>query len=320
MSVSVERRIVHDEMNATRSVVLNASLLAVVYCAIAPARVSAAQCAEPNAEAKAVHTVTPAYPREAASKALEGGVTVRVTIGVNGSVTAASVLKTSGNAALDAAAVAAAKASTFTPKTVNCAPTPASYAFHVMFAANGPTVPLTAIHVVPGSIGYARLGIEVSRVAQLIDNTPELAMPEGQRYVDQTQRDAIALMPEKHTEILELRKNLAVTRAFDPATAHLAWTTVMSLIVSHLQRGTEAAKSYGLGIAAAQAIHNAEVFQDARSDALYRGIIAGESVLDANVPHLKDLRDAVRSAAPGDWRQIDIRARAVVDALVNDSM
>jgi TonB family protein len=56
-----------------------------------------------------------------------------VTIAPSGHVSNVRVLHSSGNAAIDAAVVTAARHSTYRPKVTNCAPVEGSYIFHVEF-------------------------------------------------------------------------------------------------------------------------------------------------------------------------------------------
>jgi TonB family protein len=53
--------------------------------------------------------------------------TVKVLIGPDGSVQNAMIYRSSGNTALDNAAVTAAKAATYSPKVVNCQPAAGVY-------------------------------------------------------------------------------------------------------------------------------------------------------------------------------------------------
>jgi TonB family protein len=85
--------------------------------------------------------VTPDYPDSA--RKLKLGlrqVAVTVLIRADGTVQSASVARSSGNAALDAAAVAAASKTTYLPKTLNCKAVPGAYLFKVTFdpGAGGP--------------------------------------------------------------------------------------------------------------------------------------------------------------------------------------
>jgi TonB family protein len=95
----------------------------------AASRVAAA-CAQPNSEA---HVVTAAAPEPPHGLKLQGTVNVVVTIAPSGHVTSASVVHSSGNAAIDGAVVDAARRSTYSPKIVNCTPVQGRYVFHAEF-------------------------------------------------------------------------------------------------------------------------------------------------------------------------------------------
>ncbi|HXW75876.1 MAG TPA: energy transducer TonB [Candidatus Eremiobacteraceae bacterium] len=71
--------------------------------------------------------VTPDYPDLARDQNVQGDVTVRISVGADGSVLAAEVVTSSGSAALDRAALAAARASRFKPPTANGVPVQRDY-------------------------------------------------------------------------------------------------------------------------------------------------------------------------------------------------
>ncbi len=70
-------------------------------------------------DADFVHKVTPEYPSIAKDQQIQGTAVVLVTIGPSGTVLSASIFQSSGNQLLDNAALAAARASSFRPPTVN---------------------------------------------------------------------------------------------------------------------------------------------------------------------------------------------------------
>jgi TonB family protein len=59
-----------------------------------------------------------------------------VTIGPTGNLVDAKISQSAGNMALDQAALAAARQSTYAPKIVDCQPTTGSYYFKVTFDPN----------------------------------------------------------------------------------------------------------------------------------------------------------------------------------------
>lgn len=78
--------------------------------------------------------VTPAYPASAAAAGIgETQVTVRVDVASDGSVRSSRINKSSGNRALDDAALAAAAKSTYLPKIVNCKTVDGTYDYIVTF-------------------------------------------------------------------------------------------------------------------------------------------------------------------------------------------
>jgi TonB family protein len=60
---------------------------------------------------------------------------VRVDLTQTGAVRAVSIARSTGDPALDAAALEAARRSTYAPEVTDCAPQPGSYLFRVEFDA-----------------------------------------------------------------------------------------------------------------------------------------------------------------------------------------
>ncbi len=87
----------------------------------------AAACSHPNSEASVITAAPPELPH---GVRLKGEAVVAVTIAPNGRVLHASVLHSSGNAAIDNAVMEAARKTTYAPKRANCAPVEGRYLFH----------------------------------------------------------------------------------------------------------------------------------------------------------------------------------------------
>ena len=96
---------------------------------------AAPACANPHVDAVATNKVEPEYPEMARQQGAVGTTTVRVTLSTSGSVTSAVVHKSSGNAQLDAAAVHAARSSSYRPEIDNCQPIGGDYLFVATFEA-----------------------------------------------------------------------------------------------------------------------------------------------------------------------------------------
>lgn len=91
---------------------------------VAPQTPAAAVAIMPSAF---VHQIQPEYPQIARDEGAQGDVMIRVTIGPQGEVVDALVAVSSGNASLDAAALNAAKDSTYAPPLENGVPTTQAY-------------------------------------------------------------------------------------------------------------------------------------------------------------------------------------------------
>lgn len=90
-------------------------------------------CAVPNAEAQATNKYQPETPEIAKQAGATGTAEVQVSLSASGSVTGASIIKTTGNSALDEEAKKAARQSTYAPKKENCVPVAGDYKFVVEF-------------------------------------------------------------------------------------------------------------------------------------------------------------------------------------------
>jgi len=91
-------------------------------------------CAVPNKDAAVKGTPADAeYPDIAKEQGAVGTTAVKVTLDANGGIQGVAVYKSSGNQALDNSALQAARATAYTPETVNCVPQAGSYLFKVDF-------------------------------------------------------------------------------------------------------------------------------------------------------------------------------------------
>ncbi len=94
---------------------------------------SGSACANPNVPAHVIAAVDPVYPDAAAKDQIYGTVLVAVTLSDTGAVVSTVISKSSGNQALDAAALHAAQASEYAPDYVNCRPMGGTYIFRAIF-------------------------------------------------------------------------------------------------------------------------------------------------------------------------------------------
>lgn len=101
----------------------------------APARTAKANCAVPNVGATTSRAAEPDYPESARESGTTGEVEVLVSLSAAGVPTAAVINKSSGNAALDAAAIRAARESFYLPEIVACQAVNGTYLFLASFTA-----------------------------------------------------------------------------------------------------------------------------------------------------------------------------------------
>lgn len=92
-----------------------------------------ASCAKPNLAARTIDAMVPDRPAIAVDRGAVGTVAVRVELDASGDVLGASIQYSAGDAALDAAALEAARHSRFAPEIVDCAPHSGTYLFRVDF-------------------------------------------------------------------------------------------------------------------------------------------------------------------------------------------
>lgn len=91
------------------------------------------QCATPYVDATATYAAQPVAPPNVRVDRMTFA-ELAVVIGPSGSLQNVRVMRSSGNSALDAAALDAARRSRFSPKVVNCAPVTGQYLFRITFA------------------------------------------------------------------------------------------------------------------------------------------------------------------------------------------
>lgn len=92
----------------------------------------------PTTPATIVKPAQPVYPRSLPAHTPPLTVTVQVTVNPDGSVKGARVWQSSDYAEADTAALAAAAASTYRPKMVNCEPVEGTYLLHSDFLPTQP--------------------------------------------------------------------------------------------------------------------------------------------------------------------------------------
>lgn len=100
-----------------------------------PARSPSGACSKPNAPAAvATQGPVPPLPPEARAKQTNGVAAIDVKLDEAGRVLTTSVASTTGNPALDLAAVAMAREATYSPRYVACKAIAADYTFAVKFS------------------------------------------------------------------------------------------------------------------------------------------------------------------------------------------
>ncbi len=90
-------------------------------------------CANPNAEAGMSNKVQPEVPEMAQQQGATGTAEVEVSLSASGGVLGTSIYKSTGNQALDQAALGAARQSSYYPAKENCNSVPGHYKFVVQF-------------------------------------------------------------------------------------------------------------------------------------------------------------------------------------------
>ncbi|MBV9270074.1 MAG: TonB family protein [Candidatus Eremiobacteraeota bacterium] len=91
-------------------------------------------CAAPYMDATALVPVTPEFPTNARYIGKVATTLVRVRLSANGEVDDASIQQSSGNTAIDDAAMQAARATLYFPKIMNCHRLPGTYLFRATFS------------------------------------------------------------------------------------------------------------------------------------------------------------------------------------------
>lgn len=93
-------------------------------------------CSAPLVDASTIEKYTPEMPAAARDAGLTGTSQVKVDLSATGTVLDATIATSSGSTILDAAAIQAAKRTTYAPKVLDCQRVPGSYLFRVEFDNN----------------------------------------------------------------------------------------------------------------------------------------------------------------------------------------
>jgi protein TonB len=110
--------------------------LALAATTLQPASAAASRataCASADVDARLARPANPVRPTLAVAQGATGTALVEIKLSPSGTVLAARVAKSTGNAALDRAALEAARQSTFAPAIHQCEPTGGSYRLSVEF-------------------------------------------------------------------------------------------------------------------------------------------------------------------------------------------
>jgi TonB family protein len=95
-------------------------------------------CKYPNLDAEVLNQAMPEYPDIARTADIaEATVKAKVRLNESGGVTEIRITKSSGNMALDQAALAAARQSSYLPAIADCKRVPGTFDFNVTFQPNG---------------------------------------------------------------------------------------------------------------------------------------------------------------------------------------
>ena len=116
--------------------------VALALTALAPLAVRAASdqqvaatvlCANPQSDAGIRTAFTPEIPEIARQQGAAGTVYVKIDLTADGTLSSASIIRSSGNQALDQAALRATRESSFAPAVQSCSPVGGSYVYVVDF-------------------------------------------------------------------------------------------------------------------------------------------------------------------------------------------
>ena len=132
----IDPRVVRETTTAQTSLRDSFSTKTPVLAATSFGRAQPAACAVPYAPARALQDVTPAAPPGARAVHANGIAIVRVELDETSAVVQARVVRSSGFAPLDAAALAAARSATYHTQIFDCRPVASSDQFTVSFAGN----------------------------------------------------------------------------------------------------------------------------------------------------------------------------------------
>ncbi len=132
-SLTSPDRIVTPQFAATQREVVREVRTLPTLVVPEPISSEAFTCDMPFAQASPIKLARPSYPQSAVDEGAVGTVRIKVSLAANGAVTNTGVYSTSGNAALDAAALDAARRTTYNPEVFECKPLTGDYLFTADF-------------------------------------------------------------------------------------------------------------------------------------------------------------------------------------------
>jgi hypothetical protein len=184
-----------------------------------------------------------------------------------------------------------------------------------LFERSAPAKPIFAVVYGKGPMSYARLGISMATVAEMIDSPSLLAQPGSQTFVAAfaQQMGVVSNGSLGASKILEFEKALVVDAKFDHDGA---LDTALQSTSPALHGLTQADKRcFSLGMVAAQAAYNAFSLKDPNAAGQQLGAIGAFADLDASDAAIHDLRVKMTSIPGGDWASVIKLGRALVDEI-----
>ncbi len=183
-----------------------------------------------------------------------------------------------------------------------------------LFEGMFPATPFVTVTYPKGPMGYARLGMTMQTISQMLDSPTLLAQPQSQAFVDAVVRQLETVTGTAIPAALlsSYRSSLVVDADFDHARAYSVAQDLTGRLIKSLSKSDQGC--YFVGMLSTQAVYNAVVFRDTGYVVTQLGALRYFDQLDTTDPAAAALRRWLSAASPTDWpSQIDVGRKLVYE-------
>lgn len=175
--------------------------------------------------------------------------------------------------------------------------------------------PFVELQFPVGPIGYARIGMSLQTVSQMLDSPTLLAQSQSQAFVDVVLGEVRAVAGSKVPSdlITSYRNALIVDSNFDHDKAYQNGQRLLDSFIPSMSKSDQGC--FFVGMLSTQAFYNAVIFKDTNYVGQDLGALAQFDQLDSLDPTVASLRKQLSSISRTDWAEQQRLSSALVQAL-----